>query len=79
MHHLDGAAGKTEGHRPERAAAGPVEKLVGLSDDEALFVQLVADSLQDSVLVGTRRKRAKILRSLHNGSHSHSSAPLRHS
>jgi hypothetical protein len=28
VHHFDGAAGKTEGHGPERALTGPVGDLV---------------------------------------------------
>jgi hypothetical protein len=37
VHHLDGAAGEAEGHRPERAGARPVEHVVDLRDDEALL------------------------------------------
>src|SRR6185312_11237270 len=43
VHHLDGAAGEPEGHRPERAGARPVYDLVELfelGDEEALVANL---------------------------------------
>jgi hypothetical protein len=35
MHHFNGAAGKAEGHRPQRSGSGPVDKLIDSGDFEA--------------------------------------------
>ena len=35
LHHLDGAAGQTEGHGPERTGASPVDEVIDLGGDEA--------------------------------------------
>src|SRR5689334_24769577 len=37
VHHLHGAAGEAEGHRPERAGARPVDRLVERRGGEALL------------------------------------------
>jgi hypothetical protein len=37
MHHLDRAAGETEGHRPQRPSARPVENGVDARGEEAAF------------------------------------------
>ena len=37
VHHLDRAAGQTEGHRPHRAGARPVQQCIDAGGDEALF------------------------------------------
>lgn len=34
MHHLDGAAGQTEGNGPQGTSSGPVDDLIELAKDE---------------------------------------------
>ncbi len=58
MHHFDGAAGQTEGHRPQRTGTRPVHQLVHLRDDKALVLELVGDLGQNLVLDRARTQDA---------------------
>src|SRR5215510_275750 len=43
LHHLDGAAGKSEGHPHQRAGARPIDEVVGGCDQEPLVGELSGD------------------------------------
>jgi hypothetical protein len=54
LHHLDGAAGQTEGHPHQRTGARPVDQLVGRRDEKALVGQLVVDLAEKRIVAADR-------------------------
>jgi len=60
--HLDAAAGQTEGHRPDRAGAGPIDQILEIGDQKALFVEPLGGTRQKFVLRRARRQRCRAMR-----------------
>ncbi len=84
LHHLDGAAGESEGHPHQRAGARPGDQVIGRGDEEALVGEFVVDLEEEAVVRPHRLAGARIK---HAGGglrdcwldQSHSSAPFFHS
>ena len=74
VHHLDGAAGEPKSHRPQRAGARPADQRIDRRSNKTAIGDLLGRRAQQKVLFGAGRDDAA-----GGQSHSHSSAPFRHS